>query len=231
MRVFVCKEFVLEYIDNGWSFFFQKESESEYFIELKRHVDEAYRSSVVYPPREQIFRAFELTDVSNVKVVILGQDPYHEKGQANGLAFSVLPDVKIPPSLVNIYKEMVSDIHINPPKNGCLDDLAKQGVLLLNNVLTVEEHHADSHKNFGWQTFTNHIIQFLDKQNQPMVFLLWGNQAIKKKEMLHNTNHLVLTAAHPSPLSAYRGFFGCRHFSLTNEYLRLHGMDQINWQL
>ena len=172
-----------------------------------------------------------LTKYEDVKVVILGQDPYHEPHQANGLAFSVYPGVKVPPSLVNIFKECQDDVGIKIPNHGDLTDWAKQGVLLLNNVLTVREHQANSHRFYGWETFTLNVVKFLNEREKPMVFILWGANARSKKELISNPSHLVLESAHPSPLSAYNGFFGCRHFSKTNEFLKSIGETPIDWSI
>ena len=185
----------------------------------------------MFPPADDIFNAFHLTPLSEVKVVILGQDPYHNVNQAHGLCFSVQPTVEIPPSLENIYKELHDDLGCKIPNNGYLVKWAKQGVLLLNTVLTVRAHQANSHQNIGWEQFTDAVIEILDQQDRPMVFLLWGKPAQRKKAMLHNPNHLILEAPHPSPLSAYRGFFGCRHFSKTNQFLEEHGLTPIDWQI
>ncbi|RIA75777.1 uracil-DNA glycosylase [Anaeroplasma bactoclasticum] len=211
-----------------WIDFINKEKKQDYFINLMKKVEEEYKNHTCYPEYKNIFHAFEETPLNNVKVVILGQDPYHEPNQAHGLAFSVLCD-KLPPSLVNIYKEMESDLGIKINQDGNLDYLAKQGVLLLNTVLTVREHEAFSHKNFGWVTFTDHVIQFLDSLDQPMVFILWGSPSQKKKALLKNKKHLIIESAHPSPLSAYRGFFGSKPFSKTNEYLYENNCNEIVW--
>lgn len=191
----------------------------------------AARSSVVYPPREQWFSAFALTPPEAVRVVILGQDPYHEPGQAHGLCFSVRPGVETPPSLENIYKELQDDLGCRIPNNGYLVKWARQGVLLLNTVLTVRAHRAGSHHGLGWEEFTDATIRVLNEQDRPMVFLLWGRPAAMKEALLTNPQHLVLKAPHPSPLSAYRGFFGCRHFSRCNEFLTAHGESPIDWQI
>ncbi len=184
---------------------------------------------VIYPPAEQVFNAFKQTEFAEVKVVILGQDPYHGAGQANGLAFSVNQGVKIPPSLVNIYKEIASDIGAVPPKHGDLTHWAQQGVLLLNTVLTVEASRANSHRQHGWEVFTDAVISSLNQAEQHIVFLLWGAPAQKKAALIDAQKHTILTAPHPSPLSAYRGFFGCKHFSRANEALIAHGQKPIIW--
>ena len=181
--------------------------------------------------RNDIFNAFAFTPLANVKVVIFGQDPYHEPGQAHGLCFSVKPDVQIPPSLVNIYNELREDCGCYIPNNGYLKKWADQGVLLLNTVLTVRAHAAHSHKNIGWEEFTNAAIRVLNEQDRPIVFILWGRPAQMKKAMLNNPKHLILEAPHPSPLSAYRGFFGSRPFSQANKFLMANGLDPIDWQI
>ena len=190
-----------------------------------------YRTHRVFPPSDDIFRAFELTPLKDVKVVILGQDPYHGEGQAHGLCFSVRPRVDIPPSLVNIYKELHDDLGCSIPNNGYLVKWAKQGVLLLNTVLTVRAHEAFSHRNIGWEEFTDAAIRAVDRQDRPIVFILWGRPAQAKKAMLHNPKHLILESPHPSPLSASRGFFGSRPFSKTNAFLTENGLEPIDWQI
>lgn len=191
--------------------------------------DERNSGKVIYPPAEQVFNAFKHTEFADVKVVILGQDPYHGAGQANGLAFSVNRDIAIPPSLRNIYKEIADDIGAAPPKHGDLTAWADQGVLLLNTVLTVEANNANSHRNQGWETFTDAVIQSLNQAEQHIVFLLWGAPAQKKSALIDGNKHTILTAPHPSPLSAYRGFFGCKHFSRANKALIVHGQNPIIW--
>ena len=185
----------------------------------------------IFPPRQNIFRALNLCDYEDVKVVILGQDPYHELHQANGLAFSVYPGVKIPPSLVNIYKELKDDVNTFIPNHGDLTKWAKQGVLLLNNVLTVEEGKANSHAGIGWEIFTLNIVKALNRREKPMVFILWGNNARSKKQYIDTSRHLVLESAHPSPLSAHRGFFGSKPFSKANDFLIKNNMTPIDWQI
>ena len=192
---------------------------------------EEYSSQLVYPPADDIFNAFHLTPLKDVKVVILGQAPYHGDGQAHGLCFSVQPEVEIPPSLVNIYKELQTDLGCYVPDNGCLLKWARQGVLLLNTVLTVRAHQPNSHKDIGWEEFTDAAIRVLNDQDRPIVYLLWGGPARKKKAMLNNPRHLIREAPHPSPLSAYRGFFGCRHFSQANDFLRFHQIEPVDWQI
>ncbi|MFQ6879258.1 MAG: uracil-DNA glycosylase [Oscillospiraceae bacterium] len=218
-------------ISNDWLQPLQKEFKKTYYRKLYDTVKREYSTYQVFPPADDIFNAFHLTPLSEVKVVILGQDPYHNVNQAHGLCFSVQPTVEIPPSLENIYKELHDDLGCKIPNNGYLVKWAKQGVLLLNTVLTVRAHQANSHQNIGWEQFTDAVIEILDQQDRPMVFLLWGKPAQRKKAMLHNPNHLILEAPHPSPLSAYRGFFGCRHFSKTNQFLEEHGLTPIDWQI
>lgn len=218
-------------ISNDWLEYIKPEFSKEYYKELYLKVKEEYSTTRVFPDSGDIFNAFHLTPLSEVKVVILGQDPYHNVGQAHGLCFSVKPGVDAPPSLVNIYKELESDLGLKIPNNGYLVKWAEQGVLLLNTVLTVRAHEANSHRGIGWEEFTDAVIRILDRQERPIVFLLWGAPAQKKKAMLHNPKHLILQAPHPSPLSAYRGFFGCKHFSKTNEFLIANGCTPIDWQI
>ncbi|MCI9009251.1 MAG: uracil-DNA glycosylase [Lachnospiraceae bacterium] len=218
-------------IQNDWLEPLKPEFSKPYYKELYQKVQEEYNTRQIFPPADDIFNAFDLTPLSEVKVVILGQDPYHDVGQAHGLCFSVKPDVKTPPSLVNIYKELQSDLGCYIPNNGYLEKWAKQGILLLNTVLTVRAHQANSHRGIGWEEFTDAAIRVLDEQDHPIVYLLWGKPAQKKKSMLHNPKHLILTAAHPSPLSAHNGFFGCKHFSQTNAFLEEHGLTPIDWQI
>ena len=202
-----------------------------YYRELYKKVKEEYATHMIFPPSNEVFSAFELTPLADVKVVILGQDPYHNVGQAHGLCFSVKPDVEIPPSLVNIYKELHDDLGCYIPNNGYLVKWAKQGVLMLNTVLTVRAHQANSHRGIGWEEFTNAAIRVLNEQDRPIVFILWGSPAQRKKEMLNNPKHLILEAPHPSPLSAYRGFFGSKPFSQTNAFLEKNGLTPIDWQI
>ncbi len=218
-------------IANDWLAPLKGEFAKPYYKELYQKVLQEYRTVKVFPPANDIFNAFHLTPLSEVKVVILGQDPYHNDGQAHGLCFSVQPGTDIPPSLVNIYQELQTDLGCYIPNNGYLEKWAKQGVLLLNTVLTVRAHQANSHRGIGWEQFTDAVIRILNEQDRPIVFLLWGSPARAKKAMLNNPNHLVLEAPHPSPLSAYRGFFGCRHFSMTNRFLEAHGITPIDWQI
>lgn len=218
-------------ISNDWLEPLKPEFAKPYYAKLYRTVLEEYRTRRVFPPSGDIFNAFALTPLSKVKVVILGQDPYHGEGQAHGLCFSVKPDVEIPPSLVNIYKELQDDLGCYIPDNGYLTKWAQQGVLLLNTVLTVRAHQANSHRDIGWEEFTDAAIRILDQQERPIVFLLWGRPAQQKKAMLHNPSHLILEAPHPSPLSAYRGFFGSRPFSKANAFLEQNGLTPIDWQI
>ncbi len=211
--------------------FLESQRQEPYFIELMDRLDKEYESHTVYPPREDLFACFKHLKAENVRVVILGQDPYHQPRQANGLAFSVHRGVKIPPSLRNIYTEMHDDVGIEIPDHGDLSCLALQGVLLLNNVLSVVEGKPNSHQHIGWEVFVENTMQYLDTLDQPMVFLLWGNNARKKKKWITRSNHLVLESAHPSPLSAYRGFFGSKPFSKTNEFLIAHGQEPIDWRI
>lgn len=218
-------------IGNDWDLHLKDEFEKEYFLKIKEFVDEEYASKTIYPPYDEIFNAFRLTPLSNVKVVILGQDPYHEKGQAHGLAFSTPEGRPIPRSLKNIFKEINAEYGYPIPDSGCLEPWAKQGVFLLNTVLTVEDGNANSHSKCGWQTFTDNVIKVLNTQTQPIVYMLWGKQAEKKKELITNPNHLVLISSHPSPFSARRGFFGCNHFKLANEFLKENKKEEIDWSL
>ena len=219
-------------ISNDWLPALRPEFGKPYYRELYSFINQEYATRTVYPPADRIFEALHLTPLHSVKVVILGQDPYHEPNQAHGLSFSVPPDQRqIPPSLMNIYQELHDDLGCYIPDNGYLKKWADQGVLLLNTVLTVRAHAAFSHKDHGWEQFTDAIIRAVDAEDRPLVFLLWGRPAQMKAEMLHSRRHLVLTAPHPSPLSAYRGFFGCRHFSRTNDFLRASGVEPVDWQI
>lgn len=219
-------------ITNDWAEVLNPEYRKPYYRELYNKMDAEYKSGkTVFPPPDDIFNAFHLTPLSKVKCVIIGQDPYHDVGQAHGLCFSVQPDVKIPPSLENIYKELHDDLGCYIPDNGYLVKWAEQGVLLLNSVLTVRAHQAFSHQGFGWEKFTDAVMDILNEQNRPIVFLLWGKPAQQKAARLNNPNHLILKAPHPSPLSAHRGFFGCKHFSQANAFLTEHGLEPIDWQI
>ena len=219
-------------IDNDWLPCIKQEFTKPYYKELYTFVKHEYDTRIIYPPAEDIFNAFHFTPLSKVKVMILGQDPYHNENQAHGLSFSVLPTQKdIPPSLVNIYQELHDDLGCYIPNNGYLKKWADQGVLLLNTVLTVRAHQANSHQGKGWEQFTDAVIEAVNAQDRPIVYLLWGRPAQSKIPMLTNSKHLILKAPHPSPLSAYRGFFGCRHFSQTNGFLVSHGLTPIDWQI
>lgn len=223
---------MIDQIDASWkeviTSIFKKESKAKLFDFLK----EERAKQEVYPPKERVFEAFKLTPLDQVKVVILGQDPYHNLGQAHGLSFSVPKGVPLPPSLGNIFKELKNDIpHFESPAHGDLTSWAKQGVLLLNATLTVRAHQAGSHQKKGWEEFTDAIIRYISEECEHVVFLLWGSYAQKKSSLIDEHKHLTLFSAHPSPLSAYRGFFGCRHFSRTNHYLSLHHKTPINWSL
>lgn len=218
-------------LSGAWEEALKGEFKKPYYRALYERVLKEYQSRTVYPPAEDLFQAFALTPLEKVKVVILGQDPYHEPGQAHGLCFSVRPGVEIPPSLVNILRELQEDLGCVPPEAGCLEKWAAQGVFLLNTVLTVRAHQAASHRGIGWEQFTDAVIRVLNAQERPMVFMLWGRPAGEKKALLDNPRHLVLAAPHPSPLSAYRGFFGCRHFSRCNAFLGAQGVEPIDWQL
>jgi len=219
-------------IANDWLAADSEEFKAPYYRELYTFIKEEYGKTVIYPPADDIFNAFHFTPLSKVKVLLLGQDPYHNVNQAHGLSFSVLPSQKdIPPSLQNIYQELHDDLGCAIPNNGYLKKWADQGVLLLNTVLTVRAHQANSHQGKGWEKFTDAVIRAVNEQDRPVVYLLWGRPAQSKMPMLTNPKHLVLKAPHPSPLSAYRGFFGCRHFSQTNAFLEEHGIEPIDWQI
>ena len=218
-------------ISNDWLAPLTPEFAKPYYRELYKKVKEEYATHMIFPPSNEVFSAFELTPLADVKVVILGQDPYHNVGQAHGLCFSVKPEVEIPPSLVNIYKELHDDLGCTIPDHGYLVKWAKQGVLMLNTVLTVRAHQANSHRGIGWEEFTDAAIRVLNTQDRPIVFILWGRPAQMKKAMLNNPKHLILEAPHPSPLSSYRGFFGSRPFSKTNQFLEANGVEPIDWQI
>lgn len=218
-------------ISNDWLEPLKAEFKKSYYTELHKRVVEEYNSHKIFPQADDIFNAFHLTPLHEIKVVILGQDPYHGDSQAHGLCFSVKPEVAIPPSLVNIYKELQDDIGCYIPNNGYLVKWAKQGVLLLNSVLTVRAYQANSHKGIGWEEFTDAAIRVLNEQERPIVYILWGKPAQMKKSMLNNPKHFILEAPHPSPLSSYRGFFGSKPFSKTNHFLQANGMEPIDWQI
>ena len=216
-------------IEESWKQVLQSEFDKEYFKKLTDFVRNEYKTTKVFPPASKIFNAFDLCSFDNTRVIILGQDPYHDVNQAHGLCFSVNDGIKHPPSLINIFKEIENDLGIPIPESGNLERWAKQGVLLLNATLTVRAHQAGSHQNMGWETFTDNVIKLLANQKENLVFLLWGSYAIKKSTFISRDKHLVLTSAHPSPLSVYRGFFGNGHFSKTNEYLKSKRLKEIQW--
>ena len=216
---------------NGFKKIIEEESKKDYYIKLHDFVDNEYKTKTIYPPRENIFFALKNTPYEYVKVVILGQDPYHGEGEAHGLCFSVNPGIKVPPSLQNIFKEIHRDLGLKIPNNGYLLKWARQGVLMLNSVLTVEKDKPASHQNKGWEIFTDTIIKKVNEKDTPVVFLLWGNFAKKKKELITNPIHLVLTSSHPSPFAVNYGFNGCTHFSKTNEFLIKNNMAPIDWQI
>lgn len=218
-------------LGNDWDNIIGGEFEKEYYLKLRMFLKEEYSNHKVFPDMYDLFSALKATPYSKVKVVILGQDPYHEEGQAHGMAFSVKPGIAIPPSLLNMYKELNKELGLDIPKTGYLMPWAQQGVLLLNTVLTVREGNANSHQNKGWEIFTDEIIKALNERADSVIFLLWGNNARKKAELITNSRHHVLEAAHPSPLSASRGFFGCGHFKKANEILISQLKSPINWQI
>lgn len=207
----------------------KQELTKDYYRQLLDFVEEEYQIKTIFPPKDEIFRALNLCEFEDVKVVILGQDPYHQPQQANGLSFSVRKGVRVPPSLTNIYKELQLDIGCQIPQHGDLTSWAKQGVLLLNNVLTVEYGKPNSHRGKGWEVFTLNIVKALSQREKPLVFILWGKNAMEKQQYIDTSKHLVLTSVHPSPLSAHRGFFGSKPFSKTNHFLRKHHMTPVNW--
>lgn len=218
--------------NNDWDKLLEDEFKKEYYLKLRQFLINEYKTQTIFPGMYDIFNAFKYTSYENVKAVIIGQDPYHGIGQAHGLCFSVKKGVVPPPSLVNIFKEIKSDLGIdNTGKHGELTKWAENGVLLLNNVLTVREGLANSHKGIGWENFTDNVIKLLNIREKPMVFLLWGGNARTKKKLVTNPVHLVLECAHPSPLSAYNGFFGCGHFSKANEFLKNNGIEEIDWSI
>jgi len=221
----------MEIFHNDWKTPLAPELEQQYYRELRRFLITEYRTRQIFPDMYDIFNALHYTSLADTKVVILGQDPYHEPGQAHGLSFSVKPGVQPPPSLINIFKELSTDLGCTMPNNGCLKPWAEQGVLLLNTVLTVRAHQANSHKGKGWEIFTDRIISILNEREKPMAFILWGRPARMKKAMITNPNHFVVESPHPSPLSAYAGFFGSRPFSQVNDFLKRTGQTPIDWQL
>ena len=222
---------MIELIKSDWKNILKDEFDKEYFNDLKKFIEEEYKNKTIYPDYTDLFNALNYTPYENVKVVILGQDPYHGKDQANGLAFSVKEGIKIPPSLRNIFKELNSDLGYKIPLNGDLTKWAKEGVLLLNTSLTVIEAKANSHRNKGWEIFTDEIIKTVNKKTTPVVFILWGNNAIEKEKFIDSSKHLILKAPHPSPLSSYRGFFDSKPFSKTNEFLIKNNLKEIDWDL
>ncbi|MBQ1416033.1 MAG: uracil-DNA glycosylase [Selenomonas sp.] len=221
----------MEIFHNDWAGLLDDELKQPYYQELRRFLISEYRSRQIFPDMYAIFNALHYTSYADTKVVILGQDPYHGDGQAHGLSFSVLPGVEPPPSLLNIFQELSTDLGCTIPNNGCLKPWAEQGVLLLNTVLTVRAHQAGSHQGKGWEHFTDKIINLLNEREKPLAFILWGAPARRKKAMITNPQHFIVESPHPSPLSAYRGFFGSRPFSRVNEFLQRTGQSPINWQL
>lgn len=218
-------------IGNKWDILLKEEYQKDYFKKLIEFVKVEYKSKTIYPKQNEIFNAFRYTDFDNCKVVILGQDPYHGPNQAEGLSFSVKNEVLKPPSLQNIFKELENDLKIHFPKHNSLKPWAQQGVLLLNAVLTVEEHKPTSHKDKGWENFTDNIIKIINKKETPVVFILWGSYAKKKKELITNPKHLIIESVHPSPFSARNGFFGSKPFSRTNEFLKKNNIKEIDWRI
>ena len=218
-------------IGNSWDMILKEEYQKEYFLNLMNFVKKEYKEKVIYPKQNEVFNAFRYTSFDDVKVVILGQDPYHGPNQAEGLSFSVSNDVLKPPSLKNIFKELESDLGIQFPEYNSLKPWAKEGVLLLNAVLTVQEHMPTSHKDKGWETFTDNVIKELNKKEEPVVFILWGSYARNKKELITNPNHYIIESPHPSPFSARTGFFGSKPFSKTNDFLKSKGLKEINWRV
>ena len=221
----------MEIFKNDWGQYLKEEMTQPYYRQLRQYLIGEYSTKQVYPDMYSIFNALHYTSYADTKVLILGQDPYHEPGQAHGLSFSVQPNVPPPPSLVNIFKELETDLGCTVPNNGCLEPWARQGVLLLNTVLTVQAHRANSHRDKGWEIFTDKIISLLNQREKPVAFILWGSPARRKKAMITNPQHFIVESPHPSPLSAYRGFFGSRPFSRVNKFLESVGEKPINWQL
>lgn len=219
------------YLQNGWEQLLQQQLQAPYFQSLTNFLKKEYESNTIFPPKNEVFQALHYTSFQETKVVILGQDPYHGYGQAHGLSFSVKPEMKIPPSLKNIYKELQTDLGYSIPNHGFLESWALQGVLLLNTVLTVREGEPNSHKGLGWELLTDEIISLLNKREKPVIFVLWGKNAEQKKDLITGTQHKVIQAPHPSPLSASRGFFGSRPFSKINQFLKLIGEREIDWEL
>lgn len=221
----------MEIFKNDWGQYLKEEMAQPYYRQLRQFLIGEYSTKQVYPDMYSIFNALHYTSYADTKVLILGQDPYHEPGQAHGLSFSVQPNVPPPPSLVNIFKELETNLGCTVPNNGCLEPWARQGVLLLNTVLTVQAHRANSHRDKGWEIFTDKIISLLNQREKPVAFILWGSPARRKKAMITNPQHFIVESPHPSPLSAYRGFFGSRPFSKVNKFLESVGEEPINWQL
>lgn len=221
----------MEIFKNDWGQYLKEEMAQTYYRQLRQFLIGEYSTKQIYPDMYSIFNALHYTSYADTKVLILGQDPYHEPGQAHGLSFSVQPNVPPPPSLVNIFKELETDLGCTVPNNGCLEPWARQGVLLLNTVLTVQAHRANSHRDKGWEIFTDKIISLLNQREKPVAFILWGSPARRKKAMITNPQHFIVESPHPSPLSAYRGFFGSRPFSKVNKFLESVGEEPINWQL
>lgn len=219
------------HIGNDWDELLKEEFSKEYYLNLRKFLANEYKTHTVYPDMYDIFNAFKLTSYADTKVVIFGQDPYHEPDQAHGLAFSVKKGVKIPPSLLNMYKELNHELGCYIPNNGYLEKWARQGVMLLNNSLTVRQSSANSHRNIGWEEFTNAVARLYNDRKKPIIFMLWGNNAKEKMKIITNPHHIIMTAAHPSPLSASRGFFGCGHFKTANKILERNGDMPIDWQI
>lgn len=222
---------MVQIFKNGWEDLLNDELNKDYYKKLREFLIEEYQNKIIYPNAYDIFNALHYTDYKDVKAVILGQDPYHGPNQAHGLAFSVKPGVRIPPSLSNMYKELKSDLGCSIPNNGYLEKWAKEGVLLLNTSLTVRQAEANSHKKIGWEKFTDHIIELLNDREDPIVFILWGNNAINKEKLITNGRHYIIKSVHPSPLSSFRGFFGSKPFSKTNNFLSSIGKEPIDWQI
>lgn len=218
-------------IGNDWDAVLKEENGKEYFMKLQEFLAEERQTHMVYPPEKDVFNALKYSSLADTKVVIFGQDPYHEPGQAHGMCFSVNKGIAVPPSLINIYKEIETDLGIKPPSHGYLADWAGQGVLLLNTVLTVRRGEANSHRGKGWETFTDRVTEALNEREKPMVFILWGANAREKAKLITNKEHMIITGAHPSPLSAWKGFFGGRYFSKANRFLKITGQTPINWEL
>lgn len=218
-------------IGNDWDELLKDEFKKDYYLKLRKFLVGEYKSYLIHPDMHDIFNALKWTSYKDTKIVILGQDPYHEPGQAHGLAFSVMKGVKIPPSLINMYKELQTELGCYIPNNGYLEKWARQGVMLLNSSLTVRDGMANSHRNKGWELFTNRIVEILNEREEPVIFMLWGNNAKEKQSVITNPQHIIMTAAHPSPLSATRGFFGCGHFKTANKILAREGKSPIDWQI